>query len=304
MARICILLLALLAVSPILPATASTTIVAVVDGKPITNYDVAQRERLLRLTGSKGNRREQALQELIDEKLQLDAARKAKLKISDAEVDRAVGDIAKRVRMSSTKQLAGALRSQGVDIRTLKDRIRAQIAFNRLVRARFQASLQVTEQDLVAALLKNEDLEKQIDAAVYQLEQVTIALPDNPSDSRLRQARARANDLRSRFTSCSQGVAMARKTRNVVVKPFGTRMETDLTPDVRKALEETNVGRLSAPIQAPRGLVMFAVCDKKTVRSSNAAMKALEPEMTSAKGEAYTKQYLRTLRRDAVIERR
>lgn len=300
--RIVLAILACVLLAP-LPARAQTTIVAVVNGEPITNYDVAQRERLLRLTGERGNLREAALEELIDESIQLKAATTSRVHVTDKEVENAFAEIAKRVKMSPS-QLSGVLGQQGVNPETLKDRLRAQIAFGRLVRARFQYSGVVSEQDLVAALLKDEAREKTIDAALYDLQRVVIALPEEPSADRMARARARAEELRRKFTSCSQGIEMAKGTRNVVVQPFGRRLQSDLAPNVLEALDGVPVGRLSTPVETPRGLVLFAVCDKQTVRSTNAAMKELEPEMVTTRGDAYQKQYARQLRRDAVIERR
>ncbi|MCF3935539.1 SurA N-terminal domain-containing protein [Acuticoccus sp. M5D2P5] len=302
MVRILVALLVVLMLAPTAPASA-TSIVAVVNGSPITSYDVGQRERLLRLTGTQGALSSMALDELIDEKLQLNAARQANVTIDEGDVDRAIGEIAGRVKLSAG-QLGQALSQQGVNIKTLRDRIRAQIAFNRLVRARFQAESQVTEQDLVAALLKDDTLERQIETAEYTLQQVIVAMPENPSAQRLAEANRIASKLRAEFNGCANGIELVKKTRNVVVRPFGRRTESELTNDVQDALKDVPVGKLAAPIETPRGLVLFAVCDKKTMQSTNAAMKALEPELANERGEQFSKQYLRQLRRDAVIERR
>ncbi|MEM6761734.1 MAG: SurA N-terminal domain-containing protein [Pseudomonadota bacterium] len=304
MARICLVLtiFAALILSGV-PSMAQTRIVAVVNGSPITSYDVGQRQRLLRLTGARGNTREIALNELIDESIQNRATKAARINVSDSEVDSAIADIAKRAKISAA-QLTGALRQAGVSESTLRARIKSQLGFSRLVRVRFRQFARVTEQDLVAALLRDEERENVIESPRYKLHQVTIALPDNPSASRLNQAKARASELQGKFQSCTQGIPMARKARNVVVRNFGNRMGVEFPPPVRKTLDETRVGGLSEPIEQRRGLVMFAVCEKEMVKSANAAMKELEPEMTSERGEAFSKQFLRQLKRDAVIERR
>ncbi|GAB5375068.1 MAG: hypothetical protein AcusKO_15300 [Acuticoccus sp.] len=305
MARICLLLLFAMfaAVSGEHSAAAQTRIVAVVNGQAITSYDVAQRQKLLQLTGARSNLRKSAIDELIDEAIQDQAVKRANIIINESEVDAAIGDIAARAKISPA-QLAGAFRQAGVSVDTLRSRIRSQMGFARLVQATFRSTVQVTEQELVAALKRDEERDMVIDAPLYELQQVTIALPQNPSAQRRAQAEKRARDLRSRFNSCSQGLAIARKTRNVVVRDGGRRMGIDFAPPIRKILDETPVGKLSEPVPQARGLVMFAVCDKKIVRSANAAMKEIEPELTNTKGVAFSKQYLRQLKRDAVIERR
>jgi len=303
MARLGFVLALVLAAALAAPAMGQTRIVAVVNGEAITSYEVAQRARLLRLTGQKGDLQGRALEELINERIQKSAVEQAKIPVSEGDIDGAIANIARSANISPA-QLEAAFSQAGVSMDTLRDRIAAQIGFSRLVRARFQASSQITEQDLVAALRADEDKPDAIEAARYDLHQVTIALPDNPSRQRLDAANARAADLRRRFASCEDGLKMAKDTLNVVVRPFGQRMDVEFPPPVREALANTEVGKLTEPIDQPRGLVMFAVCDKTMVTSTNAAMKALEPEMAEERGEAFGKQYLRQLKRDAVIERR
>lgn len=282
------------------PALAQTTIVAVVNGKPITTYDVGQRQRLLKLTGAPSGK-SVALEELIDEQVQLSAASRSRVSVPKEEVDDAIATIAKRVKLSPS-QLASVFKQAGINIQTLRDRLEAQIAFNRLTRARFASAYTVTEQELVAALLRKEGAEKEIDTFEYDLHQVTVAMPSDPSPSRLSQAKQVAQSVRSKFNGCPAGLTMARGTRDVVVQPFGRRTAAELPRQVAEKLEDVDEGKLSEPIESSTGLVMFAVCKKTPMRSTNAAMKALQPEMQEERGKSFAKQYLRQLRRDAVIE--
>ena len=285
------------------PAVAQTSIVAVVNGQPITSYDVAQRQRLMQITGAKGNLRKQALDELIDERLQIEAASASRINVSDAQVDQAVASIAQRVKLSPS-QLATALGQAGVNISTLRERLKAQISFGQLTRARFGSSLQVSEQDLVAALLRNEDLEKKADTFEYDLTRVMIALPDNPSQQRLNQAQGIARNVRAKFNNCETGIPMAKQTIDVVVLPYGRRTHAELSKQIADAVEGIDQGKLTEPIRTAQGLMMLAICKKTPVRSTNAAMKALEADMQEERNDAFLKQFSRQLRRDAVIEMR
>ncbi len=283
------------------PVVAQTTIKAVVNGKPITSYDVAQRERLLRITGNKGNLNQKALDELIDEQLQLEAARQNRVSVPPGSVDGAIANIATRVKLSPA-QLAQALAQAGVNIQTLRDRLEAQIAFSQLTRTRFGDALQVSEQDLVAALLKDKDTETVADSYEYDLTRVMVAMPDDPSTARKAEAVRIANSVRGKFSSCETGLPMAEKTREVVVLPYGRRTHAELPRQLADAVDGVDQGKLTEPIPTPQGLLMLAVCKKTAVRSTNAAMKALEGDMQQERNEAFTRQYLRQLRRDAVID--
>ncbi|MEM7696290.1 MAG: SurA N-terminal domain-containing protein [Pseudomonadota bacterium] len=300
MARLAVLLLALCVA---LPAAAQTRIVAVVNGAPITSYDLDQRTKLLRLTGVRKGTRNAALNELINEAVQNGAVKSSGIRVSGGQIDQVIGNIAKGAKIS-TKQLKGALRQSGIAVDTLRDRISAQIGFSQLVRARFNRFATVTEQDLVAALRRDKSLDRSVETPVYDLRRVTIALPQNPPARRLSREMARAKQLRSGFQSCTSGLPTLRKTRNVVVKSFGKRMGIEFSPQMQELLGKTSVGKLSEPVQLREGIVMFAICNKEMVQSTNAAMKALEPGIRDERGEAFSKQYLRQLKRDAVIERR
>ncbi|WP_075221083.1 peptidylprolyl isomerase [Acuticoccus yangtzensis] len=282
-------------------AMAQTTIKAVVNGKPITSYDVSQRQRLMQITGTRGNLSRMALDELIDEELQLEAARKMRVTVSKDMVDGAISNIAKRVKLSPA-QLAQALGQAGVNIETLRDRLEAQIATAQITRSRFGAALKVSEQDLVAALLRQEGGETVIDSYEYDLTRVVVAMPENPSAAREAEARRIAASVRGQFNSCETGLPIAKKTREVVVLPFGRRTHAELPQQLADAVDGLAEGKLSEPIATQQGLMMLAVCKKTPIRSSNAAMKSLERDMQEERNEVFAKQYVRQLRRDAVIE--
>lgn len=284
------------------PHAAATSIVAVVNDEPVTSYAVAQRARLLQLTTGAKNVQQRALEELIDEKLQLAETKRAGINVNDSEVDAAYADIAKRVNLP-VAQLTAALRQGGIDPQTLRDRLRAQIGWARLVRVKFNANAVVTEQDLVAALMKKGG-ETDAEVTEYDLREVVVAVPKDPSKARLAEATRRAEELRGRFASCEEGIPMAQEARETVVRPIGKRLDVDLPPAAAQLLTEVEVGRLTKPVQQDHGLVMYAVCGKETMRSTAAAMKSLEPEMRSEKGELLARQYLSSLRRNAMIERR
>lgn len=302
MIRTLAILLALVSVAVSAAPAGATSIVAVVNDQPITSYAVAQRARLLQLTTGAKNMRRRALEELIDESLQIAETKRAGIEVSKAEVDAAYAGIAKRVKLP-VAQLTRALRQAGVDPQTLRDRLRAQIGWARLVRAKFNAGDAVTEQDLVAALLKKGG---KTDAEVteYDLQEVVVALPKNPRPARLAEAKRRAEELRGQFASCKEGIPMARDARETVVRPIGKRLDVDLPPGAAEILSKVEVGRLSKPMQQDHGLVMYAVCGKQTVHSTAAAMKSLEPEIRNEKGDLLARQYLSSLRRNALIERR
>lgn len=284
------------------PAAAATRVEVIVNDQPITNYAIDQRAKLIRLTGGKGNTRERAIDELIDETLQTQEARRNNIVVPDSRVNDAFAEIAKRVKLSPAN-FQKALSQNGVNPNTLKERLRAQIAWGQVVSSQFRSSRTITEQDLIAQL-REKGSGGSKDTTEYLLQRVIVVVPEKASRGEVSSAEATARQLRGRFNSCDEGLALAKQVKGVVVKTVGRRLSNEVPDQVRPQIEETSVGHLTPPIKGEGGLVMFAVCDKKTVKSTEAAIEEVQSEIIGEEGELFSRQYLRKLRKNAVIERR
>ena len=121
-----------------IPATTAGAqqIVVIVNGEPITALDVDQRSKLSQLSTHKVPPRQEVLDELINEKLKLREAKKFGLDVSASEVDTAYASMAGRMRFTAD-QLTQQLARSGVNVSTLKARIKADIAWSQIVRGRY-----------------------------------------------------------------------------------------------------------------------------------------------------------------------
>ena len=105
----------------------------VIDGETITANDIDQRSKLDQLSTHKTPSREQVIEELRREARTLREAARQGIEVTDAEVDHAYANMAARVH-STADQLTRALAQQGIDARTLKRRIRAELAWAQFLR--------------------------------------------------------------------------------------------------------------------------------------------------------------------------
>src|SRR5947207_3903976 len=138
-----------------LPSHAQTVAV-MVNGEPITNYDIEQRTKLNFLTTHKQAARQDVINELIDEKVKIREAKKFGVDPAASDVDQAYTSMSQRMRIT-TDQLTKSLESQGVRPETLKARMKAEMVWTSLVRGRYKESLQVGEKDVVAAVREKGD---------------------------------------------------------------------------------------------------------------------------------------------------
>lgn len=284
-------------------AQAQTSIKVVVANQPITTYEIAQRAKFLQLTQRVKNATKLATDELIDEKLQLAEATKRGVTVSEGEVNEAYANIASRLKMSPD-QLTKGLRSSGVDAKTFKDRLRAQLAWGKVIREKFRATVSVSEQDVIAALQDKSEPGKGEKATTtqYDLTQVIFVVPAKASSAVAAQRQKEAEQLRGRFTSCAEGLAFTKGLKEVVIKPLGRRMQSDLNDDNVKMLDEMAVGRLSPPQRTENGVEMVALCDRRVLQSDAAARAEIEGELMDEQGTLLSRRYLRDLKRNTVIE--
>ncbi|NJL08974.1 MAG: hypothetical protein HC900_12590 [Methylacidiphilales bacterium] len=173
---------------PAVPAQAQ--VVALVNGDPITALDVTHRTRLLTLINQgRAPDRKAVLEELVDERLKLREARKFGATPSDSEVESAFANVASRARLSSS-QFAQMLSAQGSNERSFKDRLRADIAWNGLVRARFKVVAQVGDHDVAEVLSARKQASSQR-VTEYTLRNVVFVVPRAPAMPPMRRAAAR-----------------------------------------------------------------------------------------------------------------
>lgn len=286
------------------PAFSATKIEVVVNDKAITSYDVDQRARLIRLTSRRGGAaaRRAALDELIDETLQLQEAERLSISVSQSQVDGAFSDIASNVKLSPSR-LSAALRQQGVDPQTLKDRLRAQIAWSEAVRTRFRAQVKISDADVIAAL-RNQEGESTNTSVEYSLQNFIFVVPAKASESFKAQRRREIEQFRARFTSCAEGKQLADGLKEVVAMPARRILESELPPNIREKVKETSVGRITQAELGDKGYELLAVCDKREFEGTADARAALETELRAKEGEKMSRQYLRDLRRRALIDYR
>ena len=80
----------------------------------------------------------------------LQEAKRRNVEVSDAEVDEEFANRARAAKLTA-EQFTQAMRQAGIDAQTFKDFLRANMAWQRVVRARFRATVEITDQDVAAA---------------------------------------------------------------------------------------------------------------------------------------------------------
>jgi peptidyl-prolyl cis-trans isomerase SurA len=276
-------------------------VAVIVNGSPITTYDIDQRTKFNVIATHKTPTRQQVIEELIDEKLKVQVGQRYKLEASDREVDAAYAGMGQRMHWTA-QQLTDALAHNGIDAQTLKAKIRADIVWQQLVRGKFQSSLQINDRavrDKVAA--ENKDDKKEV-GYEYTLRPILFLMPSSPSEA-VSDARKRdAESLKGRFQNCTDGLRFASALRDVAVRDQIVKTSADLPPALRKILDELDVGKLTSPEVTPQGIQMFALCARKENKVDGAATREAKEALFTEQFQAKSKRFLADLRKQAMIE--
>ncbi len=281
------------------PASAQN-VVAMVNGEPITAHDLASRTKLFQGGNQKAPPREQVLEELINEKIKIQHGKRNDVKITDAEVERAFATMAQRSNRSAAVFIA-ALQQSGIDPNTLKQRLRAELTWRQVLQATAPGVFQVRDADVVAILTARGE-QPQTTAMQYSLRQIVFVVPKGTPDAAKAARQKEAEALRGRFTSCEEGVQIAREYREVVIKDPVRRLSTDLAVSLQKLLAETPDGRLTPPEPTNAGFEVVAVCERKQVIADVSGRREFKEQILAQRLQAYEKKLIEDLKRKAIIK--
>jgi len=284
-----------------LPCAARAQVVVVANGSPITELDIQQRTKLIASSTRKKPSRKDVVQDLIDDRLKITKAKVYGLEVSDGQVERAFENMAERQGVTK-QQFIQYLSRSGIVPSAVKARLRAQLTWNQLIRGKYSASLQVGEADIARALRQRNDSEDTAVGYIYTLYPVTVVVPSGSSQAVIAVKRREAENLRSRFTSCNQGLALARALRDVAVNDPIAKSSATLPESLRDLLNKMPIGHLTTPEVTAHGLQMFALCDKKQTATESPLKRKVRDELFAKRFEAESKKYLEEIRKSAMIE--
>jgi peptidyl-prolyl cis-trans isomerase SurA len=289
-------------------------VAAVVNDEVISTYDLRQRLRLLVLTSgvnpSADNLQQleqQALRSLVDEHLQTQELRKVGKRqkvdlIADAkDVDDEISDLAKQNNLTFNQMKTSFIQA-GVDIDTLRDQIRTQVSWQRLISGLYGNRIRVGDDQVNGQLQR---INAQASQTQYLVGEIFL---DANKVGGMTQALAGANQL---ITQLQQGSPFPNVARQFSSAPTaanggdaGWISAAQTSPEVAVALEGLRPGQLSAPIQVSDGVYIVYLRDKQAasgqtmvalkqlavrldkdasadqVAAATAALKALRPQIT------------------------
>lgn len=276
------------------------TVAVMVNGEPITNFDIEQRTKLNVLTTRKQMARQEVIDELITEKVKIKEGKKYGVDPTSADIDEAYAGMGSRMGIGA-EQLTKTLGGHGIRPETLKARLKADMVWSSLVRGRFKQSLQVGEKEVTAIAQEGGD-PVETEAFEYKMRPIVLLVPRGSAPAAVESRKKEADSLRERIQSCEQANAYFKSMQNAAIRDIVTKTSADLPVPLRELLDKTPIGHLTPPEITRQGVEMVALCDRKATKIDSPKKREIRDKMYQQKYEKKSKEYLDEVRKAAMIE--
>jgi peptidyl-prolyl cis-trans isomerase SurA len=245
---------------------------AIVNGEVITQTDIDQRMALLALANEQQipkdeeeRLRIQVFNNLIDETLQVQAAKASEITVSESDIDRTIARVAESVKRTPA-QLATYLKENGSSINSLRRQVRGEIAWTRLQRQKIESQVSVGD-DEVKAFIDRMNAAK--GSQEFRVGEIFL------SATAANQAEVAANAQRI-VAALRQGASFAAYARQfseastaAVGGDLGWVRPEQLPEQLASTLRAMQPGQLSQAIPIPGGFSILAVQDMRKVLTAD-----------------------------------
>ena len=252
-----------------LPSVVKAT--AIVNGEVITQTDVDQRVALMAIANGGSipadeldRLRQQVLRNLIDETLQIQAAKAAEIQVTDADVDKTVARVAGNVNQTP-EQMAEYLKANGSSIRSIRRQILGEISWRRLQSAKIESGISVGDEEVKAVIAR---LEASKGTEEFRVGEIFLASTPANSEQVMANARRILGQLQQGASFVGYARQFSEASTAAVGGDLGWVRPEQLPEQLSSAVRNLNPGQV-AIVGVPGGVSIVAVQDKRKVLTAD-----------------------------------
>jgi peptidyl-prolyl cis-trans isomerase SurA len=231
------------------------------------------RQRLAKESASRGNNPEAgeltrlAIEQLINEKAQLQQARDAGIKIENEAIDQAELNVAASNQLTR-EDMHKRLAQDGIALSTFRAQLRTQLTLSRLREREIEGRVRVS--DLEVEQFLRDQLKAQAAQVPAQLNlgMILIAVPENSTEQAIQALSARATDIARRARGGENFAELAKTFSQTADRganggDMGLR-PADRYPDLFiEATSSLNAGEVAAPVRSAAGFHILKVIERR-----------------------------------------
>jgi len=243
-------------------------VAAIVNDQPISYSDVRQRARLLLLSlgGQQPSQEQiqqitgQALEQLIDERLQLEKAAEFEMEIAPEEINSAVDDMA-RQSGATGDQLKQQLLAAGVNPASLEEQMRAEIAWSRVMSGLYGSRIRISDNQVDDQLNR---VRSSLQETQYRISEIFLYAPDAETKSQALQA---ASSIIEQLNQGADFRIAAQRISSAPTSATGGDMGwisiADLDPALAEAVEGAPGPGIVGPVSVENGIYILNLASKR-----------------------------------------
>ena len=250
-------------------AQSSLRIAAIVNDEVISGFDIEQRIRLIiASTGGKDTSaarkrfRAQVLQQLVDERLQLQEAKRYKVRVAKQEIARAIVSIERQNNIPEGG-IQRMMQINGISPITLENQLTAELSWSKLVRRRLKPSIQIGEEEIEETLQK---FKRNTGKPEHNISEILV--PVN-SPEKADEARQAAERLAENLNKGGNFSALARQFSASATAARGGNIgwvqPGQLNRDLDAAISGMREGDISAPIRSGGGYYILKLHKRRKI---------------------------------------
>ena len=257
-------------------------IVALVNSEPITNTEVQLKiQRALRQGGPEVQRippeqlARAALERIISEKAQLQAANERGIKVDDLAVDQAEQMVARQNQVSVT-ELRRRVAAEGMTVDTFRNELRSQLLLSRLREREVEPKVTVSDLEVDQFLQDQSTNAGASTAENINMAHLLVAVPEGASDADVEKLRQKAEGLAKRARAGEDFAALARESSDAPDKQnggvLGQRRADRYPPLFVEATQSTPEGGVAGPVRSGAGFHVLKVLSKSQLGAKDATV--------------------------------
>ncbi|NKB20648.1 MAG: hypothetical protein GKS01_09125 [Alphaproteobacteria bacterium] len=265
------LLIGMFLAYPYAPATAQGVqrIAAIVNDDVVSIFDLQARMRVvIASSGIRPSRRiqqrlkNQVLRTLIDERLQLQEAKKRNVSISKRNVQAAMAVLEKQNNIEPGK-FSSFLKSKGLPRNAVFARIRAQIAWSKLIRRRLVPRITIGDEEIAEVLARLKERKGQTE---YRVSEIFLSVDNANQESTIRKTAQRLTDeLRAgaRFAAVARQFSAAASASTG--GDLGWIQESVLNENLAGVIPKLKQGTIAGPVRTLSGFQIYRLDNKRRI---------------------------------------
>jgi len=248
------------------------TIVAVVDTDVVMNSELQRRmDNIYQRLAENGTEapppellRPQVLERLIVERIQLNMALRAGVRISDTELNAAITRMAKAQGLTF-EQLVESLHQSGMTLTEIKADIRNEMMLNQVQQSQVNRRIYISEQEINNFLASEEG--KLWSSPDLNLGHILLSLPAGAGKDEVAATQKKAEDILARLAAGedfkSLAVAYSAGQNALSGGDLGWRKAAQLPDIFTSAIADLEPGQVSQPIRSDAGIHLLKLYERR-----------------------------------------